>query len=252
MGVIKKFRIKSFKKSRPLISLENISLSFGKRKILDKVSFIINRGQILGMLGPNGVGKSTIFNLITGLIKPDHGQIKFEGVDVEHYRTLAEKEEQSKIEIQKKKGEFEQILKDQQAKAADKIQGLTSELTKIKVDGALLNAASTLKAINPDQVVRLVREQIKMDEAGQVEIIDSKTGQTRYSDTGEPLSVDGLVSEFLKSNPHFQQAGMPGAGSTSNTKSATLDGKVDITKLDMNNPEHRKVYADYRKKSGLV
>ena len=85
MGVIKKFRIKSFKKSRPLISLENISLSFGKRKILDKVSFIINRGQILGMLGPNGVGKSTIFNLITGLIKPDHGKIKFEGVDVIDY-----------------------------------------------------------------------------------------------------------------------------------------------------------------------
>jgi len=85
MGVIKKFRIKSFKKSQPLISLENISLSFGKRKILDKVSFIINRGQILGMLGPNGVGKSTIFNLITGLIKPDHGKIKFEGVDVIDY-----------------------------------------------------------------------------------------------------------------------------------------------------------------------
>ena len=85
MGVIKKFRIKSFKKSRPLISLENISLSFGKRKILDKVSFIINHGQILGMLGPNGVGKSTIFNLITGLIKPDHGKIKFEGVDVIDY-----------------------------------------------------------------------------------------------------------------------------------------------------------------------
>jgi len=85
MGVIKKFRIKSFKKSRPLISLENISLSFGKRKILDKVSFMINRGQILGMLGPNGVGKSTIFNLITGLIKPDHGKIKFEGVDVIDY-----------------------------------------------------------------------------------------------------------------------------------------------------------------------
>ena len=85
MGIIKKFRIKSFKKSKPLISLENISLSFGKRKILDKVSFIINRGQILGMLGPNGVGKSTIFNLITGLIKPDHGKIKFEGVDVIDY-----------------------------------------------------------------------------------------------------------------------------------------------------------------------
>ena len=43
MGIIKKFRIKSFKKSKPLISLENISLSFGKRKILDNVSFKIGR-----------------------------------------------------------------------------------------------------------------------------------------------------------------------------------------------------------------
>ena len=77
MGVIKKFRIKSFKNPQPLISLENISLSFGTRKILDNVSFKINHGQILGMLGPNGVGKSTIFNLITGLIKPDYGKIKF-------------------------------------------------------------------------------------------------------------------------------------------------------------------------------
>ena len=82
MGVIKKFRIKSFKNPQPIISLENISLSFGNRKILDNVSFKINQGQILGMLGPNGVGKSTIFNLITGLIKPDYGKIKFNGIDV--------------------------------------------------------------------------------------------------------------------------------------------------------------------------
>ena len=68
-----------------MISLENISLSFGNRKILDNVSFKINYGQILGMLGPNGVGKSTIFNLITGLIKPDYGKIKFDGIDVVDY-----------------------------------------------------------------------------------------------------------------------------------------------------------------------
>ena len=85
MGVIKKFRIKSFKNPQLLISLENISLSFGKRKILDNVTFKVNHGQILGMLGPNGVGKSTIFNLITGLIKPDSGKIKFDGIDVIDY-----------------------------------------------------------------------------------------------------------------------------------------------------------------------
>ena len=85
MGIIKKFRIKSFKNPQPIISLENISLSFGNRKILDNVSFEINRGQILGMLGPNGVGKSTIFNLITGLIKPDYGKINFNGINVIDY-----------------------------------------------------------------------------------------------------------------------------------------------------------------------
>ena len=82
MGIIKKFRIKTSKTLTPIISLENISLSFGNRKILDNVSFKISQGQILGMLGPNGVGKSTIFNLITGLIKPDYGEIKFNNTSV--------------------------------------------------------------------------------------------------------------------------------------------------------------------------
>ena len=82
MAIIKKFRIKNFKNIQPIISMENISLSYGKRKILDNVSFKINHGQILGMLGPNGVGKSTIFNLITGLIKPDYGEIKFNNTSV--------------------------------------------------------------------------------------------------------------------------------------------------------------------------
>ena len=85
MGIIKKFRIKSFKNPQPIISLENVSLSFGNRKILDNISFKINSGQILGMLGPNGVGKSTIFNMITGLIKPDYGKIKLDGINVIDY-----------------------------------------------------------------------------------------------------------------------------------------------------------------------
>ena len=85
MGLIKKFRIKSFKNSKPILSLENISLSFGKNRILDNVSFKVNHGEILGMLGPNGVGKSTIFNLITGLIKPDYGKIKFNNINVVDY-----------------------------------------------------------------------------------------------------------------------------------------------------------------------
>ena len=82
MAIIKKFRIKSFKENKPFIRLEKISFSYDKRQILDNISFNINQGEILGMLGPNGVGKSTIFNLITGLIKPDFGSILFNDTNV--------------------------------------------------------------------------------------------------------------------------------------------------------------------------
>ncbi len=85
MAIIKKFRIKSFKKNNTLIEFENVSLSYGKRLILDNVSFKINEGQIFGMLGPNGVGKSTIFNIITGLIKPNAGIIKISNECVNDY-----------------------------------------------------------------------------------------------------------------------------------------------------------------------
>tara|TARA_B100000787_G_scaffold98638_1_gene72733 strand:- start:986 stop:1762 length:777 start_codon:yes stop_codon:yes gene_type:complete len=85
MAIIKKFRIKSFKNKKPIIKIDKISLSFGKRKILDNISFSINQGQILGLLGPNGAGKSTIFNLITGLIKPDYGLINISSNVVNDY-----------------------------------------------------------------------------------------------------------------------------------------------------------------------
>ena len=85
MAVIKKFRIKSFKNINSIIEFENVSLAYGNRLILDNINFKINEGQIFGMLGPNGVGKSTIFNLITGLINPQNGKIKIQGKDVTQY-----------------------------------------------------------------------------------------------------------------------------------------------------------------------
>jgi len=85
MAIIKSFRIKSFKKKSSIIEFENISLSYGNRLILDNINFRINESEIFGMLGPNGVGKSTIFNLITGLITPKNGKIKINGEVVNNY-----------------------------------------------------------------------------------------------------------------------------------------------------------------------
>jgi len=85
MAIIKKFRIKSFKKKKPFASFKKISLSFDKRQILNDVSFDINSGEILGLLGPNGAGKSTIFNTLIGLIRPNLGQVIFENIDATNY-----------------------------------------------------------------------------------------------------------------------------------------------------------------------
>jgi len=173
---------------------------------------------------------------------------KYEGVDVEHYRSLTQKEEELRIQQAKEKGEFEKILKEQAEKASQKISTLTQELTKIKVDGTLLNAASTLKAINPEQVVRLVRDSVKMSESGEVEVLDPKTGRTRYTENGDPMSIDGLVSTFLNENPHFVTAGPAGGGSQSNTSSNAKATEVDLANLDLMDPKQRALYKELRAK----
>ena len=85
MSNIKKFRIKSFKEKSSILKLDKITLKYGRKIILDSLSLQLNNGQILGLLGPNGVGKSTIFNLITGLVSPDFGSIIINSETVNKY-----------------------------------------------------------------------------------------------------------------------------------------------------------------------
>ena len=75
MSNIKKFRIKSFKDKSDILKLNKVSLKFGRKIVLDNLNLQLNNGQILGLLGANGAGKSTIFNLILGLVSPDFGSI---------------------------------------------------------------------------------------------------------------------------------------------------------------------------------
>ena len=85
MALIKKFRIKSFKKEETIVELKNISVFYNKRQILNNLNLSIKKQEILGMLGPNGVGKSTIFNLITGLKNPNYGEVIIEGLNVTNF-----------------------------------------------------------------------------------------------------------------------------------------------------------------------
>ena len=63
----------------PILRAENISITFGGLKALDRVSLEINPGEIMAIIGPNGAGKTTMLNIINGFYKPDEGRIIFEG-----------------------------------------------------------------------------------------------------------------------------------------------------------------------------
>ncbi len=60
-----------------MLELKNVGISFGGLQALKRVSFQVRPGQIKAIIGPNGAGKTTLFNLITGILKPDHGLILF-------------------------------------------------------------------------------------------------------------------------------------------------------------------------------
>ncbi|QAT38919.1 ABC transporter ATP-binding protein [Clostridium sp. JN-9] len=72
-----------------ILKLDNVSKSFGKNKVLDNISFSINEGEIVGFVGPNGVGKTTTIRIITNLIHPDKGNINICGYDLQKEREKA-------------------------------------------------------------------------------------------------------------------------------------------------------------------
>lgn len=178
---------------------------------------------------------------------------KYGDVDIDRYRELMSKEENERIEQQKQRGEFEKVLQETVAKKDAQYQELQRQLTEIKVDGSLLNAASSRRAINAQQVSALLRNQVRLGETGEAEVVDSN-GNVRYTDDGTAMTVDQLVETFLQTNPHFVSAGPNGSGATSNVGdggSRKGMGNVDPSQLNMNNPEDRKIYQQYMKARGI-
>ena len=157
-------------------------------------------------------------------------------------KTQKDLEEKQKIQ----KGEFEEILKNKTQEWNKEKASLESQLVDIKINKSLLSSASKNKAINPDQVVSLLQSQIKLNESGNVEILD-KNGLARYNSNGELFTTDELVQEFLTQNPHFVSATPSGSGTVSNVDRQELNKPFNLSDLDMNNPKDREVYAKYRK-----
>lgn len=72
--------------SQSLIEVKNISFNYGNNVILDDVSFNIDKGDYVGILGPNGGGKSTLLKILIGLLKPQSGSVSILGVPIADFK----------------------------------------------------------------------------------------------------------------------------------------------------------------------
>ena len=75
-------RIATSATDKPILSVKNISKSYGGLRAVRDVSFDIPEGGIIGIIGPNGAGKTTLFNLLNGIVRPDAGNVTFDGQDM--------------------------------------------------------------------------------------------------------------------------------------------------------------------------
>ena len=161
--------------------------------------------------------------------------------------SIKKAEEEKQIE----RGKFDEVIKKKTQEYNEKLSKLENELRDERVDKQLINAASKHKAINPEQIKSLLKNNVHLNKDGKVEVVDSN-GTPRYNKDGDLLTVDEAVQEFLTQNAHFQSATPSGSGSVSNVGQSTTQKTLNIADLDMSNPADRKQYAEYRKSRDSV
>lgn len=169
------------------------------------------------------------------------------GIDLDEARQLLADKEQASVDRQKERGEFEAILKDTISKKDDAYNAMRAEVEHLKVDGALLTAASNNNAIEPTQVGQLLRGKVKLTDEGVVEVLD-ESGLPRYNDKGTLLTVSELVGDFLTANPHFVRATQGGAGSQGNAGGSTQKPQSYAEMVENWSNGGKEAYADTLKR----
>lgn len=169
--------------------------------------------------------------------------------DPDELRDIVQQHRKNKEDYALKRGEFEKVLQEKLSAKDSEIQKRDRIIESFKVETPILEAAAKHRAVNPEQVKALIRNAVRLNQDGEVEVLDEKGG-VRYDDSGRLISVDSFVQTWLQNNPHFVSA----TPSTTASRSAVSNGSgkmIDITKLDMTNPDNRKMYAEARRQGKI-
>jgi hypothetical protein len=179
-------------------------------------------------------------------------QRKYEKKLQEEETRKAELLKEQQLKEAKSKSEIEKIMQERIKEKEEEVLRYKTQIKKEKVDNSILSIASSNNAINPSQVVALLKEEVKYNDDGRIEVVDNNSN-VRYNKSGQPFSLEDRVKEFLDSNPHFRKGSLSGSGSQNAIGGKTVK-PFNLQDLDLSKPEDRQAYAEYRKKrdSGAV
>jgi hypothetical protein len=179
-------------------------------------------------------------------------QRKYEKKLQEEETRKAELLKEQQLKEAKSKSEIEKIMQERIKEKEEEVLRYKTQIKKEKVDNSILSIASSNNAINPSQVVALLKEEVKYTDDGRIEVVDNHSN-VRYNSKGELLTLEDRVKEFLDSNPHFRKGSVSGSGSQSAIGGKTVK-PFNLQDLDLSKPEDRQAYAEYRKKrdSGAI
>ncbi len=177
---------------------------------------------------------------------------KYEKKLQEEEKVKQEELKQEQLKEAKTKADLEKIMQERLSEKEKELSNYKMQIKKEKVDNSILSIANKEKSINAQQVVSLLKDEVRYTDDGRIEVVDNNSN-VRYNIKGELLTIEDRVKEFLDSNPHFRQGSLSGSGSQSAIGGKTVK-PFNIQDLDLTNPEDRKTYAEYRKKrdSGAV
>ena len=178
---------------------------------------------------------------------------RLEAEKTKHQRQLDEQKKkddellkEKQLQDAKTKAEIEKLMKERIAEKDQELVNMKNMIKKEKIDNSAMSVASKMNAVNPQQIVELMKSNIKLSDDNRIEILD-KHNNIRYNDKGELLTIEESVKEFLDANPHFSKGSLSGSGSQSSVEGKTVK-PFNIQDLDMSKAEDRQKYAEYRRK----
>jgi hypothetical protein len=182
-------------------------------------------------------------NIIKSRLEAEKNKYEKKLQDEEKQKAELLKEQQ--LKEAKSKSDIEKIMQERIKEKEDEVLRYKTQIKKEKVDNSILSVANREKSINAQQVVSLLKEEVRYTDDGRIEIVDNNSN-VRYNTKGELLTIEDRVKEFLDANPHFRQGSLSGSGSQSSIEGKTVK-PFNIQDLDMSKPEDRAKYSEYRK-----